>query len=190
MKEFLERIAAKSPTPGGGSVAAMAGAMACSLAEMVCNLTIGKKKYRDVEEEMIMMRKKMNEYREKFLNLVDEDADAFNEVMKAYKEKGDVEKALKKAAFVPYKTAKNCLSIINNLIIIAEKGNKNSITDAGVAALMAISSFKSALLNVKINLKYIEDKNYKENMSKEIEEMSKEMEKKFGQVMEIVEKWL
>lgn len=188
--EFLEGVAAKTPTPGGGSIAALAGAISCSLAEMVCNLTIGKKKYASVEEEMKELAEKMRQRRQEFLKLVEEDAKAFDEVMKAYKEGGDEQKALKRASQVPYETASLCLSIMNDLLIIAEKGNKNSITDAGVAALMAHAAFHSAILNVKINLKYIEDENYIKEMEEKIEEMKKEMEEKKEAVMTIVEKWL
>ncbi len=190
VKEFLDSVAAKTPTPGGGSVAALSAAISCSLAEMVCNLTIGKKKYADVEEEMKRMAAKMAKARQQFLQLVEEDAKAFDEVMKAYKEGGDAQAALKKAASVPYETASQCISIMDNLLVIAEKGNKNSITDTGVAALMAKAAFHSALLNVKINLKYIEDEQYKQKMEKEMEEMTESMERKFNKVIEIVEKWL
>ena len=190
VKEFLDSVAAKTPTPGGGSVAALAGAISCSLAEMVCNLTIGKKKYASVEEEMKEMAEKMAKARQQFLQLVEEDAKAFDEVMKAYKEGGDAQAALKKASQVPYETASQCISIMNDLRVIAEKGNKNSITDAGVAALIAKAAFHSALLNVKINLKYIEDKEYKQEVEKEMKEMKEEMERKFNEVMDIVEEWL
>ena len=190
VKEFLDSIAAKTPTPGGGSVAALSAAISCSLAEMVCNLTIGKKKYASVEEEMKEMAEKMAKARQRFLQLVEEDAKAFDEVMRAYKERGDAQAALKKASQVPYETASQCISIMDDLFIIAEKGNKSSITDAGVAALMAKAAFHSALLNVKINLKYVEDEQYKQKMEKEIEKMIENMEGKFNKVMEIVEKWL
>ena len=86
VREFLEKVAEKTPTPGGGSIAALAGAIACSLAEMVCNLTIGKKKYAGVEGKMKELANKMKQRRQEFLKLVEEDAKAFDEVMKAYKE--------------------------------------------------------------------------------------------------------
>ena len=125
MEKFLEEVSAATPTPGGGSVAAMAGAIACSLAEMVCNLTIGKKKYADVEEEMIKLREKMQEKRKKFLELVEEDAKAFDEVMKAYKEKKGIEEALKLAAETPFKTAVEANQLLDDIKLIAEKGKKN-----------------------------------------------------------------
>jgi len=190
VKEFLERVAEKTPTPGGGSIAALAGAIACSLAEMVCNLTIGKKKYAGVEEEMKELAEKMKQRRQEFLKLVEEDAKAFDEVMKAYKEEGDEQKALKKAARVPYETALNCLSIMDDIFAIAKDGNKNSITDAGVAGYMAHAGFNSALLNVKINLKYIEDESFKKEMEEGMDKMIKEMEEKLAKIKAVVEEYL
>ncbi len=190
VKEFLEKVAEKTPTPGGGSISALAVAMACSLAEMVCNLTIGKKKYADVEEEMKKLAEKMRQKRQEFLKLVEEDAKAFDEVMKAYKEGGDEQEALKKAAKVPYETASNCLSIMDDIFVIAKDGNKNSITDAGVAGYMAHAGFNSALLNVKINLKYIEDDNFKKEMEENMEKMIKEMDEKLAKIKEVVEEYL
>ena len=190
IENFLEEIAKATPTPGGGSVAAFTGALACSLAEMVCNLTIGKKKYAEVEEEMKNERQKMEEMRKKFLLLVEEDAKAFDEVMEAFKEKKNVQEAYKRAAEVPCETAMQCVLLINEIKEIAEKGNKNSITDAGVAALLAYASFHSALLNVKINLSGIDDKRYKDKMEEKMREMEEKMKKKKEEVMEIVNKWL
>ncbi len=190
MNKFLEKVAEKTPTPGGGSVAALAGAIACSLAEMVCNLTIGKKKYAEVEEEMKEMAEKMKEARYRFLQLVEEDARAFDEVMKAYKEGGDEQEALKKAANVPYETSLLCLSIMDDLYVIANKGNKNSISDAGVAGYMAFAAFNSALLNVRINLKYIEDEKFKKEKEKSMKEMKEKMEEKLKKIKEVVEEYL
>jgi len=190
VKEFLEKVAEKTPTPGGGSVAALAGAIACSLAEMVCNLTIGKKKYASVEEEMKKLAKKMKQRRQEFLKLVEEDAKAFDEVMKAYKEGGDEQQALKKAAKVPYETASLCLAIMDDIFAVAKDGNKNSITDAGVAGYMAHVGFNSALLNVKINLKYIEDENFKKGMNESMKKMVKEMDEKLSKIRAVVEEYL
>jgi len=190
IKNFIEKVASPSPTPGGGSIAALAGAIACSLAEMVCNLTIGKKKYADVEEEMKEFLNVFKKARKKFLNLVNEDALAFDEVMKAFKEKKDIEKSFKKAANVPYKTAKNCIDLMDGIKKIAEKGNKNSISDAGVSALMMKTAFKSAVMNIKINLKSLKDEEYKKEMEEKIKNMENGMEVKFNEIMKIVNKWL
>jgi len=190
VRKFLENVASSSPTPGGGSVAAMAGAIASSLGEMVCNLTIGKKKYADVEEEMKEMAEKCRESREKFLKLVEEDALSFNRVMDAFRKKKGIEDALKMAAETPLKTAGECISLLRILVDIAEKGNKNSISDAGVAALMAQAAFHSAIMNVRINIKDMEDMDYRGKMESKMAEMREEMESIFDEVMERVEKWL
>ncbi len=190
VKEFIDKVASSSPTPGGGSIAALAGAMAGSLAEMVCNLTIGKKKYADVEEDMKILRKKCEGIRKRFMELVDEDAAAFDKVMEAFKKKEGIQNALKLAAEVPLDTARESISLLNLLKEIAEKGNKNSISDAGVAALMAQASFNSAILNVRINLKEMEDMDYRKRKENEMAEMKDEMENGFDEVMEIVERWL
>jgi len=189
MKDFIEKVASPSPTPGGGSIAALAGAMACSLAEMVCNLTIGKKKYAEVEKDMKDLKEKCYTMRKRFMELVDEDARAFDKVMEAFKKKEEIEDALKTAAEIPFNTARECISILHLLKEIAEKGNKNSISDAGVAALMAQAAFNSAILNVRINLKDMGDLDYRQKMENEMAEMKEEMENKFDEVMEAVEKW-
>ncbi len=189
---ILEKIASKSPTPGGGSVAAMVGAIACSLAEMVCNLTIGKKKYADVEDDMKEYASRMKEARKRFEELVDEDARAFDEVMNAYKsnDKGKIENAMKKAAETPLNTAMLCREIAGTLVEIARKGNKNAITDAGVAAYMMYTCFNSAVFNVRINLKYIEDENFKEITVQKLNEAEKEIKESFDLIIEEVEREL
>lgn len=189
-KNLLEKISSKSPTPGGGSVAAMAGAIACSLGEMVCNLTIGKKRYADVEEEMKKYSSLLKDARKKFEELVDEDAMAFDEVMRAYKSNDEVkiEEAMKEAAETPLKTAMLCVEISNVLKSVAEKGNKNAITDAGVAAYMMHTCFKSASFNVMINLKYIKDDAFKDSMVKRLSEGEKKVEMALNEIVEIVER--
>lgn len=186
IEEFLEELASASPAPGGGSAAALGGAIACGLAEMVCNLTIGKKKYVSVEEEMKARVEGLKEMRKEFLKLVEEDAKAFNEVIKAIKEKRGEEEAYKKACEVPAKTAEKCVVLAREIREIAEKGNKNSISDAGVAMLFSYASFHSAIMNVKINLACIEDEIYKQNMAKKIEKMVKEIEEIKKETMQIV----
>ncbi|MBC7081599.1 MAG: cyclodeaminase/cyclohydrolase family protein [Thermoplasmatales archaeon] len=190
MEEFLEELASASPAPGGGSASALGGAIACGLAEMVCNLTIGKKKYESVEEEMKARLYELKNMRKEFLLLVEEDANAFNEVIKAIREKKGIEEAYKKACEVPAKTAEKCFILMREIREIAEKGNKNSISDAGVAMLFANASFNSAILNVKINLSCIEDQIYKSEMRRKIDEMGREAEKLREATMEIVEKFI
>ncbi len=189
VKELLDAISSKAPTPGGGSVAALSGAISCSLAAMVCNLTIGKKKYEGVEEKMKELLEKALTLRKRFEELIDEDSKAFDEVMKAFKEGGDKQKAFKKAAEVPMETAENALKAIKIASEVAMLGNKNAISDAGSAAYMAYASFKMAAMNVKINLKYIEDEDFKKEMEENMEKMMKEMDEKFEKIKEVVEEY-
>ena len=186
MKEFLEKVASKSPTPGGGSVAALAGAIACSLASMVCNLTIGKKKYEDVEEKMKEYLDAVGKMKNEFEILIDEDARAFDKVMEAFKLKKNLQEAYKKASLVPLKTAEKSLEAIKYIFNIAKYGNKNAISDAGVAAQMANASFHSALFNVKINLPYIEDEKYRNDLEEKLFKMENEMKDLFNKTMEEV----
>ncbi len=187
VKELLDAISSRAPTPGGGSVAALAGATSCSLAAMVCNLTIGKKKYEGVEEKMKELLEKAMGLRKRFEELMDEDSKAFDEVMKAFKEGGDKQRAFKKAASVPMETAENALKAMEIAGEVAKHGNKNAISDAGSSAYMAYASFKMAEMNVKINLLYIEDEEYKSMATKKMEEMERKMESMLKDVNEILQ---
>jgi glutamate formiminotransferase/formiminotetrahydrofolate cyclodeaminase len=186
--KFLDSVSSSSPTPGGGSIAALAGAISCSLAEMVCNLTIGKKKYSTVEKTMKTQVDKCIELRKKFLLLIDQDAEAFTIVMKAYKEKEGVQKALKTATTIPLTTAQHCMTTIKNIREIAEKGNKNAITDAGTAALLMKAGFYAALLNVKINIKEINDVTFQQQIHNTIIQLEKNFENIFSETIAIVER--
>lgn len=197
LKNFLEKIAEKTPTPGGGSVSALAGALASALLEMVCNLTIGKEKYKEFEEEMKIEREKCINYRKKFIELIDEDSKAFDEVISAFKlpkehegRKEAIQNAYKKASSVPLETAEYCIKLMESGIKIAEKGNKNSISDAGVASWMAKSAFHSAILNVKINLSGLKDSEYVEETKNHIKKIEKKAERLHKETIKIVEKWL
>jgi len=186
-REMLDAISSKAPTPGGGSVAALAGAISCSLAAMVCNLTIGKKKYESVEQKMKELLEKAMGIRKRFEELIDEDSKAFDEVMKAFKGGGDKQKAFKKAAEVPMETASLSKDAMRIAYEIAMHGNKNAISDAGSAAYMAYASFKMAVMNVKINLPYIEDEEFKNMAEDKVAKMEEEIEKIFEEVKEILE---
>ncbi len=188
-EELLEDIASKSPAPGGGSVAALSGAFGASLVSMVCNLTIGKKKFNDVEDDFKNVLEEAGTLKEELLFLSKEDIKAFNDVMAAFKMEGEekekmLQDAYQGAANVPLLTAKKCLRIMELADFASDKGNPNTITDAGVGALMAQAGFKGAVYNVKVNLKYIED----EVFNSGIKEALKELENKAGELMEGIEK--
>jgi len=197
LKDFIDELSSDSPAPGGGSVAALAGALSSALSSMVCNLTIGKEKYKDVEYDMEKILDRVEDIRERFMELIDRDTEAFNRVMEAFKlpknteeekkiRKEKIQDALKGAALVPLETARMCAEMIELCKEIAEKGNKNSITDVGVAAIMAKAGLESAILNVKINLKSINDENFIESLLYEIDILKNNIEEVMKDVEEIV----
>ncbi len=162
LQEYLNELSSNSPTPGGGNVAAMCGVLSASLGEMVCNLTIGKKKYAEVEQEMISVKDQFISFKQKFLELGEKDNEAFNTVMDAFKlpkESDDekfkrsqkIEEATYGAAEVPAEVIKLCREMIPLIQTVAKKGNQNSLSDAGVAALLVSTATKGAFLNVLIN---------------------------------------
>ncbi|PKK86103.1 MAG: methenyltetrahydrofolate cyclohydrolase [Thermoplasmata archaeon HGW-Thermoplasmata-1] len=197
LKRFLDETASSNPAPGGGSVAALAGALGTSLSEMVANLTIGKEKYAGVEKEMAMATESCKELRGKLLHLVDEDTKAFNGVMAAFKmakETDDekkarsaaIQKGYKEAALVPLETARTCGKVLHLAKMMAEKGNSNSITDAGVAALMARGGLRGAAMNVSVNLGSIKDEGFVKTTCEEVTLLLAESEKLENEIMEIV----
>ena len=178
LEQFIENLASGSPTPGGGSAAAVSGAIAASLAEMVCNLTIGKDRYAAVDAEMRGVRDMLADTRAALIELADDDAEAFDEVMVAFKmPKGEkrsraIQEASKHAAEIPLETAKHCLDVLEQAVIVARKGNQNSITDAGTAALVAHAALNAALYNVRINLGGISDEAFCSEMTARVEQFT------------------
>ena len=157
--------------PGGGSVAALAGALGAALTAMVCNLTIGKKKYAAVEDEMKKILVQAEEMRALFTALIDKDTDAFNKVMEAFSLPKDTEpqKALRAAAIreatkeatnVPLEVMKHCIDALALTQQVAATGNVNSVSDAGVSAFMLHTAVEAAALNVRINLNNLNDSEF------------------------------
>ncbi|RJP82178.1 MAG: methenyltetrahydrofolate cyclohydrolase [Candidatus Zixiibacteriota bacterium] len=162
-KDFLAQTASSSPAPGGGSASALAGALGVALAEMVINLTVGKKKYADVSEELSTLLPRLNQARRDLETAVDRDTEAFNGVMAAYGMPKDTEEqkqartaaiqaATRQATEVPLGVMGTCLHALELTQTVAAKGNRNSISDAGVAGLLLAAALEGAALNVKINL--------------------------------------
>jgi len=171
VKEFLDELASAAPAPGGGSAAALSGALGAALVSMVCNLTVGRKKYADVEEEMRCILAQSEALRERLTGLLEEDVAAFTQVSAAMKMPRDTEvqkaarqerlqAALKQATNVPMCVAEACARVIELCRPVGEKGNINAVSDAGVAALVAEAGLRAAALNVLINLGSIEDTNF------------------------------
>jgi len=180
IEPFLDALASQSATPGGGSAAAIIGAMGAALVSMVCNLTIGKKKYADVEDEMTNVLNEAERLRRTLTDMIQDDVQAFDAVMGAYgmAKETDAEKAargeaiqvaLKQATVVPLACCKVAREVIDLAGVAAEKGNLNVISDAGVGVLAAYAALRSAALNVYINAKMIADKGFAEASLKELE---------------------
>ncbi|MGC8663100.1 MAG: glutamate formimidoyltransferase [Thermoplasmata archaeon] len=185
IKEFLDELSSGSPTPGGGAASALVGSIAASLSSMVANLTVGKKKYLEYENEMKEIVIRAKDLRNQLLKLMDDDVEVFNRIMDAYKlpkntneeisiRKAKIEEASKKACEVPLTTAKLCLDVIKLANIVVEKGNKNAVSDGACSAYFADAAINGALMNVKINLKNISDENFKLKMNEEIEYLKNE----------------
>ena len=177
---FLDQLASKQATPGGGSAAALMGAQAAALVSMVCNLTIGKPKYAEVEADMNALLTDAEALRETLIGMIKADVDVFNQLMACYglPKATDEEKAqrsaqiqlvLRDATIVPLECAKACAKAIALSRIAAEKGNLGVISDAGVAVMSAYAGLKSAALNVYINAASLKDREFAESRLAELE---------------------
>lgn len=185
IKEFLEKTAGNSPVPGGGSVAALFGAISTSLTEMVANLTIGKKKYAEYEGQMKVIATEAAEIRKHLIDFIDKDSEAYDKVFAAFKLPKETEEqiaernrviqdATKQAAWIPMKVAEEIGSVMETIIYVAKKGNRNAVTDACVAMMAARSCVLSALLNVRINLSSIDDEEFVDRMKQQADFLEQE----------------
>lgn len=156
-------VAAATPTPGGGSVAAYAGALAAALGRMVCNLTVGKKKYEQVEARAREIESELGSLSARLNELVDEDAASFEAVLQAYKlpketdeEKTErtcqIESAGRGAVAIPLETARSSIEVLKLLKEIGEIGNTNAFSDVSVGAQLARTAVKGAYFNIGVNL--------------------------------------
>jgi len=179
LKEFLEELASNKPAPGGGSTAALAGSLAAALVEMVSKLTD--------TEEMNEISTKAEKIRRKLTELIDEDCEAFKEFVKA--PKNQKEEALKRAALVPLETAGLSYEILELVDKTAREGNKNTITDAGIALLLVNAALQGADLNVRINLYSIKDEEFKKKVEEKLERFS-DFAKKSRAIIKHVEEQL
>jgi methenyltetrahydrofolate cyclohydrolase len=197
LSEFLDRLAAGVPTPGGGSASALAGALAASLGGMVCDLTVGKPKYEAVRPEMEKARDALGGLRRDLQALVDRDAEAFDEVAKALRlpKESPAEKAARQTALgkatqfateIPVKTAESCLAVLQQLETVAGKGNLNAISDAGVAARLAGAGVAGAALNVRINLAGLPDPDLAAKLEERIQRIEAESERILDRTREAV----
>jgi formiminotetrahydrofolate cyclodeaminase len=182
IEQFLAALASQSATPGGGSAAAIIGAMGAALVSMVCNLTIGKKKYAEVEGEMKDVLAKSEALRVKLIGMIEDDVRAFDAVMGAYgmpkesdadKAKRDqaIQAALKLATDVPMACARAARQVIDIAATASDKGNLNVISDAGVGVLAGYAALRSAALNVFTNARMITDKTFAEAKLNELNQL-------------------
>ena len=197
IQEFLAKAASNSPVPGGGSVAALSASLAASLTEMVARLTIGKKGYELFEQEMKIIANEAFLLRKKFTQDIDNDANAYNDVMSAYTlpkkteeetlvRQQTIQDGLKQAALIPLDVAKGAAKLMELTRKAVEKGNKNAVTDGVVGAMMAKTAALAALYNVKINLNTIKDETFVEKVSKQIKKLEAEVVNREKEILSFV----
>jgi len=198
---FLASIASSNPVPGGGSVAAHAGALAAALTQMVAALTIGKKKYAPVDAEMREVALRAAALGNQLAALVKRDAEAYARVSEAYKlpkepaqaaarRSETVTNALLKAAEVPLETARAAVEVAQLAAVVAEKGNPNAMTDAGVAGLLAHAAAKGAAYNVRVNVRALDDKSKGQSLARDAEQLVKKAGELAERTTSIVERAL
>lgn len=194
LNDFLTDVSSSSPTPGGGSVAALAGSLGAALTAMVSRLTIGKKKYADVQQHMEGIMTSADNLRNKLVELVERDSEAFNKVMQAFslpKETDDeksrrssaIQEATKTASLAPLEVMELTATGIDMTAIVAEKGNVNSISDAGVGALLFHAACAGAALNVRINLATLQDKAFVDQTSARVTQIEQHVEQRAKEIM-------
>jgi formiminotetrahydrofolate cyclodeaminase len=176
--EFVNVLASKAPVPGGGGASALVGAIGTALGNMVGSLTVGKKKYADVEADIIALQAKATELQNELLHLVDQDAVVFEPLSKAYGIPKDdpnresiMEAALKDACSVPMDIMRTCAKSIDVIADFAAKGSALAISDAGVGVAFAKAALMGASLNVFINTKSMTDKAYAAKIEAEADEL-------------------
>ena len=189
LNQFLEKLASGEPVPGGGGASALAGALGIALGNMVGCLTVGKKKYADVEAEIIQLNERAEILRGELLQLVEKDAEVFAPLAKAYSipkddpTRGEVmARVLKDAADVPLQILKKCCEALDLIAIYGEKGSVMAISDAGCAAALCKAAMESAALNVYINTKSMEDRDGADAINREVGAMLEEYGAKAAEI--------
>jgi len=198
LKNYLDDLASNKPAPGGGSAAALAAATGVSLISMVCNFTVGKEKYQAVQEEIQEILSSAENLRAKLLDRVDQDVSAYKKVSTAYglpKESSEdrqqrtqaIQQALKQALVVPLEVCQQSHQAIKLCPVTAKKGNRNLISDVGVAVALLESAFYSAVFNVEINLAGIKDQQFILKVRMILEPLGKEIAVIKKQVLKLVQ---
>lgn len=182
--DFLNKVAGSDPVPGGGSVAALNGAIASALAAMVAGLTIGKKGYEDTAEIMKHIQTLALTQKTGFVADIDRDSEAYNKVFDCFKlpkntdeekkiRSAAIQEATKFAALVPMQVARNAYELMGIIADVAKMGNRNAVTDACVAMISARSAVLAALMNVRINLGSLKDRTFVEQLQSEADELER-----------------
>lgn len=201
LSEFLNELASGASTPGGGSSAALVAANAAALVSMVCNLTIDKKGYEEVQDAIREILHDSEKLREELTRLIDLDAEAFDEIMDAYRlpksnfeekaiRKEAIQAATRKASQVPMRTIELAVETLSLAKEVAEVGNKNVLSDAGVAASLASAAVESAWFNVEINLKGIDDDKFVEEMEEHGENLMDEADELYEAALDAVDRMM
>ena len=196
--DFVAATASKAPTPGGGAIAALTAATGAALAEMVANLTFGKKGYEEIQDEMEELQTKAEAIRMRMLELSQADADVFNIFMNALglpkntdEEKAArtaaIQQAYKDAAMVPFEIGELANQIFDLAELASRKGNQNLITDGIIAAINARAAVKSAFLNVRINLSGIKDESFVAELTSKMYAIEKDLDVKESSIIGLYE---
>lgn len=191
LTEFTSRLASREPVPGGGGASALAGALGAALGAMVGNLTIGKKKYADVEYTMIELTEKAQVLRRKLLAMADEDAAAFEPLSRAYSLPADtpdradiLEACLRRAADAPLRILRLCCQVVELQEQFAEKGSAMMASDAATGAVLAWGALYGAAINVKVNTRLMQRRDYADEVNREVDALVDEYWKRAEKVYE------
>ncbi|EEK16827.1 cyclodeaminase/cyclohydrolase family protein [Porphyromonas uenonis] len=195
VKGLLDVTAGKDPVPGGGSISALSGSIAAALTEMVAGLTIGKKKYAEVEEQMKELVERVQKIRQQLILDVDRDSEAYNVVFAAFQmpketdeekaaRSAQIQEATKIAANVPMEVARRVYSLLSDIEEVVSNGNQNAVTDGCVAMMSARNAIIGALFNVRINLTSIKDEQFVADMTAEADRLEREVIEREAKVIE------
>ena len=199
LRHFLDKLASKSPEPGGGSVAALTGALGAALVSMVANLTLGKEKYKDVQSQIEALLKESEKVRLEMQDLIQKDTEAYGALSAVYKmpkttdeekaaRSATMQEALKIACQVPLEIGIKSLDVAKLSLRAAEIGNVAAVSDAGVAVLLAQACAQSSALNVKINVNSIKDEAYNKTTWARMQEILRDVAALEKTVMEMTYK--
>jgi formiminotetrahydrofolate cyclodeaminase len=197
VRQFLDQLASAAPAPGGGSIAALSGAMAAGLLTMVCDLTIGKKQYAEFEEEARVLRERSEALRAELQGLAQADVDVFNHLAAAYKlprttdadaasRRAAIQKVTRAATEVPLRVARAATALLPLCAPLARHGNRSAVSDVGVAALLVQAAIPSALLNVEINLAALEDQLFVRQTRAQAEDLTIGLDEEVAGVLALV----